>query len=197
MFEKITSLINHYPSLKYIFPFLVSFIESLAVIGTFIPGSFTMTIIGMMIGNSYLPYYTTIFILIIGAFIGDLLSYWIGFLFKDRIISFLIKIDKKHIFFYIKNLFSKYGSSGIIIGRFFGPVRSFISLIAGIFSFPKKKFVIFSLISSIFWSIIYIIPGYLLSKYSMKVNINIKYQIFFIAFSFFIFLFLIYKIKKR
>ena len=56
----------------------------------------------------------------------------------------------------------KYGNKACLIGRFIPPVRSFISLIAGIFKMKFKEFFLYSSIGICIWDLILILVGYLI-----------------------------------
>ena len=65
--------------------FIISFTESLAIIGFIIPGSVTMTALGIMAGSGLLPIWPIIICAIVGAIAGDGLSYYAGYYFKTKI----------------------------------------------------------------------------------------------------------------
>ena len=51
--------------------FLISAMESLAIVGTVVPGSVMMAGIGALIGTGILPFWTTLIWAIAGAIAGD------------------------------------------------------------------------------------------------------------------------------
>ena len=130
--------------------FAVSLLESLAVIGILIPG------VGLLLAISALASQTNISIFLmlvsgtLGAILGDSLSYAIGQLFKERIHNvWPFKnhpqwIHQGHVFF------KKHGNISIFAGRFIGPIRPFIPLVAGIMNMPKRDFLIWNITSAIF-----------------------------------------------
>ncbi|WP_322853369.1 bifunctional DedA family/phosphatase PAP2 family protein [Marinobacter sp. X15-166B] len=60
--------------------------------------------------------------------------------------------------------FHKYGGTSVVIGRFVGPVRPVIPLIAGALLMPWKKFLSYNVVSAIAWAPLYIIPGFLVGS---------------------------------
>ena len=50
--EPITVWLHHNPSYALLFTFIIALLESLAIIGTIIPGSLTMTAIGILAGSN-------------------------------------------------------------------------------------------------------------------------------------------------
>ena len=77
--------LNANPDLVGIATFIISAAESVAVIGTIIPGSVMMTAIGTLAGAGVIPLWPTIIWAAIGAVAGDGISYWLGHHFKERI----------------------------------------------------------------------------------------------------------------
>lgn len=77
--HSLVTYLHSHPHIGLLVAFFVSFTESLAIIGSIVPGSVTMTAIGMLVGSGVMPFAATILWAIIGAFLGDLLSFWIGF----------------------------------------------------------------------------------------------------------------------
>lgn len=161
--------IKHTPSLGFLFAFFISLAESLPIVGTIIPGSVTMTALGTLIGTGTLPFTSTILFAFLGAFIGDFLGYYLGYFYHSRIrnIGYLKRhpqwLDKGEAFF------EKHGGKSIVIGRFFGPIRSSVPLIAGILQLPLKRFIIAAAPSALLWSLIYTGPGILLGKLALTV----------------------------
>ncbi len=138
---------------------LVSLSESLAIVGLFVPGVAIMTGIGALIGAGAIPAFYTMFMAAVGAVIGDGLSYILGKIYSDRVYTFYVlrsypeMIDRSRVFF------KKYGSLSVIFGRFVGPVRPVIPVVAGMMDMPAKNFYIANIISAILWAPAYTIPG--------------------------------------
>ena len=77
--------LNAHPQLAGLVTFIISAGESVAIIGTIVPGSIMMTALGTLAGAGIIPLWPTIFWAIMGAIVGDGISYWIGHYFKDRL----------------------------------------------------------------------------------------------------------------
>ena len=157
--NSITQLIQQYPTWAGVIVFLVAMIESLAIIGFIVPGVAIMFAIGALISNGTLDLISTVIWAAAGASIGDGLSFYLGWYYKEKVyqIAWLNKhqdlLDKGHQFF------EKYGVFSILIGRFVGPIRAIIPLIAGIFGMPIKQYIPVNIIASALWSPAYLFPG--------------------------------------
>ena len=85
MFEHLIHWIQMHPHWGGFITFLISAAESVAILGTIVPGSVTMVAIGTLIGTEILPFWGTILWAIAGAIVGDGISYWIGYAFKYQL----------------------------------------------------------------------------------------------------------------
>src|SRR3990167_8030860 len=74
--------LNANPEWAGIATFIISAAESVAIIGTIVPGSITMTAIGALAGAGVIPLWATIIWAMLGAIVGDGISYWMGHYFK-------------------------------------------------------------------------------------------------------------------
>ncbi|CAL4319183.1 Inner membrane protein YabI [Buchnera aphidicola (Symydobius americanus)] len=151
----VTQSISH----ALIIVFLVTFLESLALIGLILPGIVFMTTLGALIGNDQLPIHPAWIIGMIGCLLGDYLSYYVGWKCKNWIKK--INLINKNILLFnkIKQTLYQYGMFTIFFGKFIGPMRPLVPMIAGMIKLPIKKFILPSLIGSFFWPLIYFLPG--------------------------------------
>ena len=148
--------------------FLVALIESLPLFGTLVPGSITMTAIGALIGAAILPPIATFIAAILGAFAGDCLGFWLGDRYHATIRTAwpLNKLSKW--INYSEKFFSNHGGKSIIIGRFIGPTRAAMPLIAGILRFTWMQFLGPAILAAVLWSLIYTLPGILLGALALE-----------------------------
>lgn len=160
--------LNAHPELAGLFTFLISAGESVAILGTIVPGSIMMTAIGALAGAGVIPLWETLLWAILGAIVGDGISYWIGYYFKARLPQLwpfrkhptLLKTGEK--------FFHKYGGMSVFIGRFVGPVRALVPLVAGMLGMKPLKFTIANITSAIGWAPAYMLPGILLGAASLE-----------------------------
>ena len=152
---------------------LIACAESMAIIGTIIPGSITMTLIGTLIGSGVLAVGLTLSYIVVGAFIGDYLSYWVGAHYKEKIKDF--KIIQRYITWieYGEKFITKHGVKSIIIGRFFGPMRSMVPLVAGVLGMSRFKFILGATPSVILWAALYLTPGIILGAFALEMPTDV------------------------
>lgn len=164
----VVEYLNHHPMVGFVFTFVIAMIESIAILGTIVPGMLTMTIIGMLVGSGIMPLGLTVLVSILGALTGDFLSYWFGIRYRDHIYQ-MWPFKKYRKFMEMgEKFFAKHGGKSVVIGRFVGPVRSMVPLIAGLLQMRLLPFSIAALISATAWTIIYMFPGVFLGALSME-----------------------------
>lgn len=169
--------LNANPELAGLVTFIISASESVAIIGTIVPGSITMTAIGALAGAGVVPLWSTIIYAILGAIVGDGISYWLGYYFKSRLrISWPFRkhpelLEKGESFVH------KYGVMSVFIGRFIGPVRALVPLVAGMLGMKPMPFIIANVVSAIGWAPVYMLPGILLGAVSLELPPDIAVHV--------------------
>jgi len=152
------------------FTFLLSFIESLAIVGSFIPGTIAMTAIGILAGTGVMRIDLAYLAAMLGAILGDNASYALGYYFSKSLNNIWPFSRYPKWLKFGKEYFEHHGSKSIIIGRFFGPTRSIIPLIAGMMHMNKWHFLLANIISAALWSFINVTPGILIGTASDELS---------------------------
>lgn len=201
MIEQYLTHINHYLQTHIymgpLFAFVVAFIESLPLIGTIFPGSVTMLFIGILAGRGMVPLSTVLFWSSFGAFMGDSLGFWIGKHYNERL-RYMWPFKKHPKWLQMSEaFFEKHGGKSIIIGRFVGPARSSVPLIAGLLKLSWPRFLIAIIPSAVLWAIAYMIPGVLIGAISLELPHGVTTKFMLIALVVVIFLWLIFWAIQR
>lgn len=169
--------LNENPELAGLATFLISAGESIAIIGTIVPGTLTMTAIGALAGAGVIPLWSTIVWAILGAIVGDGISYWIGHYFKDRLRRMWPFKDNPGILEKGEVFVHKYGVASVFIGRFVGPVRALVPVVAGMLGMKPWQFTIANIASAIGWAPAYMLPGILLGAASLELPPDIALHV--------------------
>ena len=132
-----------------------------------IPSEVVLGFAGFLISQQIFSFWTTFAVACIAGLVGSVISYWLGS-YGGRPI--LLKYGK-YIFFnerkfrMAENLFNKYGGIAVIICRCLPGVRTFISFPAGVARYPFWKFIIFTVIGTIPWTLLLVWAGSLLGSH--------------------------------
>lgn len=164
--QPLTNWLQENPNWSLFITFFVALTESLAIIGSIIPGSVTMTAIGILAGSGIMRLDLTLLAATLGAVCGDSLSYALGFFYSDHLVEMWPFKKYPKWLTYGKEFFARHGGKSVLIGRFVGPLRSLIPVIAGILHMKQWRFLIANVLSAIGWALLYVMPGALIGAAS-------------------------------
>lgn len=151
--------ILHHPNLAGVAVFFIALAESLAGVGLVVPGVAMMFGAGALIGTGALSFAPTCAYAVAGAIIGDGLSFWFGWHFRDRLASVWPFTRYPGLIPGGVAFFRRYGGRSLVFGRFVGPMRGITPLVAGMLAMPVRRFLPINVLSSTLWAPAYLIPG--------------------------------------
>ena len=96
-----------------------------------------------------------------GATLGDFISYGIGYRFGPVLETHWPFVGHQHLLAEGHALFEKHGALSIFVGRFLGPVRAVVPLVAGSLQMPIERFLIANIVSAIIWAPAVVFVGWL------------------------------------
>lgn len=139
--------------------FALAFGESLAFISLLIPAWGALVAIGALIGQSGISFWPICLAGALGAAFGDWLSYWVG-LKLEYSVQHIWPLSRHPDLIPRGEAFVKrWGVLGIFIGRFFGPLRASVPLVAGIFEMPYWRFQFANFTSAVVWAAVLLTLG--------------------------------------
>ncbi|MFZ5898749.1 MAG: DedA family protein [Bacillota bacterium] len=169
--DKLTAL------LEIIIEAVVSFIESLGYWGVAIgmavesaniplPSEVILPYGGFMVSQGKLGFLMTVLAGTLGGTAGSILSYLLG-IWGGR--AFILQygrfagISSRHLAL-AERWFERYGEATVFFTRLMPVIRTFISLPAGIARMHFVKFVLYTFLGSLLWSIVLVFLGYKLGE---------------------------------
>lgn len=139
---------------------LLAFGESLAVIGLFIPATAMMIAVGGLIGTGVVDPLPIIGWAVVGAVVGDWISYSIGRRIGPAAYRRWPLNRHRPMVARARLFFRRYGFLSIFAGRFLGPIRATIPLVAGVMEMDRRRFQLANVTSAILWVPVMFAPGY-------------------------------------
>jgi membrane protein DedA with SNARE-associated domain len=139
--------------------FGLAFAESMVVLSLVVPFTTVIIASGALIGAGTLDPWIVLPWGIAGAAFGDAVSYWIGLHFDDKVPRVWPFRDKPELLEDGHRFFRRWGVMAVFIGRFFGPLRAVVPVIAGMMDMPQRKFQIANVVSAIVWMPALMLPG--------------------------------------
>ena len=138
---------------------LVAFFEGLAVVGILVPGIIILFGFGALVGLGVLDLATVWIWCSAGAILGDAMSFWLGHHFKSHLRDFWPFTRFGDLLRRGEEFFRRHGLKSILIGRFVGPVRPIMPVVAGMMNMDLRRYLPATVIAGILWSPVYMLPG--------------------------------------
>lgn len=155
-------VLANYHDYFYLLFFLVVYCETGLVVTPFLPGDSLLFVAGAFAGAGQLHIGVLAVILILAAFLGDNTNFFVGKFIGQKLFSNPnSKIFRKDILDKTHEFYEKHGSKAIIIARFIPLVRTFAPFVAGVGQMTYRKFLLFSIIASLLWVIIFLFGGFM------------------------------------
>ncbi|MFC9242952.1 DedA family protein [Streptomyces sp. NPDC057136] len=146
---------------------LIVFAECGLLIGFFLPGDILLFPAGMFCAQGVIdtPFWLTCVLLVVSAFLGNVVGYWIGWQAGPALFSKPnSKLFKREHVERTNEFFARYGARAIVIGRFVPIVRTFITTMAGVGRMNPVRYFTYSAIGGVMWAAGVPAAGYYLGK---------------------------------
>jgi len=144
--------------------FLLAFGESLAFISLLLPAWAALVGMGALIAEGEINFWPVWIAASIGAALGDWLSYWIGQKLGHTVQHIWPLSRHPNLIPKGEAFVKRWGAFAIFIGRFFGPLRASVPLVAGIFEMPFWRFQIANFASALVWAAVLLTLGDIVGK---------------------------------
>lgn len=174
--ELFTSWISQNADWALLIVFAIAFAESLAVIGLLIPGWLLLVGVGVLIGTGNINFYLASLCCFIGAVLGESISYLVGVHYQENVHRWKVFKRHPHWMTNTETFFRRYGIASIALGRFVGPVRAFVPLLAGMTGMSNVRFQVTNVLSAMVWAPTYLVPGVILGA-SVNIDENVRWLI--------------------
>jgi undecaprenyl-diphosphatase len=116
--------------------------------------------IAVLAGSGALTLGETLLLGYLGGILGDAVSYFLGRRFHQNIRRLPLLRHHPEWIGSAESYFQRYGIASLLVGRFIGPLRPMLPMVAGMFDMPLPRFIVVSLISAAGWSVAYLLPGW-------------------------------------
>ncbi len=157
--EPLLAWVGAHPNWAGFIVFLLSFAESVAIVGVLVPGVVLLFGVGALIGSGHLHFLPVWLWAVAGAIVGDGLSYWLGRRYRERLTRLWPLSRHPELIEKGQDFFARHGVNSVALGRFVGPIRAVIPLIAGMAEMRPLTFFIANVLSALAWALVYLAPG--------------------------------------
>jgi membrane-associated protein len=165
-------LVGEYGNLIYLILFLIIFTETGVVVLPFLPGDSLLFVAGTLAAQhvssggpeTLLNIFYLIPLLIVAAFLGDNLNYFIGDYLGPRVFREDFRFLKRKYLEQTQEFYAKHGGKTIIMARFIPIVRTFAPFVAGVGTMKYSFFIGYSIAGALLWVISLTLAGFFLGN---------------------------------
>ena len=159
MYDTVISFVQTHEAWGTPLVFVLAFGESLAFVSLLLPATAILLGIGGLVGASGIAFWPLWLAAAFGAALGDWVSFALGLYFKGPITRVWPLSRHPRMVERGEAFFRRWGVAGIFLGRFFGPLRCIVPLIAGISNMPRLPFQLANFASAFIWAAGALAPG--------------------------------------
>jgi undecaprenyl-diphosphatase len=159
--QELLTWLNSHPGWGIAIVFLVSFVESLALVGILLPGIVILFGIGALIGLGVLEMIPIWIAASLGAILGDSLSYALGHRFRGHLLEVWPFSRYPGLMERGTRFFHAHGAKSVVAGRFIGPLRPIIPAVGGMMGMTPSRFLAVDIPAAIAWAPAFLLPGML------------------------------------
>jgi membrane protein DedA with SNARE-associated domain len=137
----------------------LAFGESMVLLGLLLPATVVLAGAGVLVGLGVLDFWTLVLWGGPGAFLGDAVSFWLGRKCGPLVLGLWPMNRRPDLIEQTRRFFLRHGGKSVFIGRFFGPLRAMVPLIAGMMGMGQLRFQIANATSALVWIVGILAPG--------------------------------------
>lgn len=138
-----------------------SALEAWFVTGVIFPGTLIVDAGGILVQRGVLDFWDLVWFVAVGSILGAEAGYWTGRLARARLTG-RWSVKSWPAYARSEALFRKRGGVALVLGRFAGPVAGLVPLVAALSGMERRRFLIWSVIGSLPYSLAHVSLGYLL-----------------------------------
>jgi membrane protein DedA with SNARE-associated domain len=152
-------LVAQYPGWALAVAFIAAIIEAVAILGILIPGTPIVMAVAAAAAAAGQPMAPYLVLVVIGAIIGDFLSFWVGYRYRATLRSVWPLSHRPELMGRADRFFERYGVYSIAFCRFLPVFRSTVPLVAGMAGMSRHRFVLANVCSALVWAPAHVYPA--------------------------------------
>lgn len=152
-------LVAQHPDWALAIAFLAAIIEAVAVLGILIPGTPIVMAVAAAAAAAGQPMAPYLVLVAIGAIIGDFVSFWVGYRYRDTLRRVWPLSRRPELMESADRFFARWGVYSVVFCRFLPVFRSTVPMVAGMTGMCKRRFLIANVCSALVWSPVHVYPG--------------------------------------
>ncbi len=161
------SFVQHHEGWGVALVFVLAFCELFAFVSLVVPATGILFGVGGLIVVYDLKFWPIWIAAVLGAVAGDWLAYELTLRMRDYVERLPPFATRPELIARGIKLFDKWGMLAVFIGRFFGPFRAVVPIVAAMYRLPWLKFQIANIASAVVWGFGVLVPGFVGMRWLM------------------------------
>ena len=139
--------------------FGLAFLESFAFLSLLVPATVILFGISGLLGAASVEFWPIYTAGVLGAFVGDWFAFELALYFKEGVARLWPISKHPRLLHNGRLLIERWGLLMVFLGRFFGPLRAAVPLVAGAMGMSRLKFQLANIGSALVWAAGILGPG--------------------------------------
>ena len=153
------ALVAAHPGLAVLLAFTAALVEAVAVLGILVPGTPILMAVAGAAAIAGLSLTPILVVSIIGAILGDFISFWFGHRFGGRLRGMRPFRDRPWLIGRAELFFHRHGAMSVALCRFVPVLRSTVPLVAGMVGMKRSRFLLANICSAFVWAPAHVLPA--------------------------------------
>ncbi len=137
-----------------------------------VPSEIILPFAGYLVYRHHASFTSAMVASLLGGLLGAIVSYWVarwgGRALVERYGRYVF--IRAHEMNRAESWFQRHGDGAVFFGRLLPGIRTFISLPAGVAEMPFGRFVIFTFLGALPWTVLFVYVGYALGQHWRNVS---------------------------
>lgn len=139
--------------------FGIALLDSLFIVGAFVPAAPPLFAIGAMVALGGLDLSSAISLAAAGALLGDTISFWLGHHYGERLFNSRFLVKHPEMLSRGRRFFARFGPYSVLLARFLGPLRAITPALAAAAGMRYWLFLLADAVGAVAWACALILPG--------------------------------------
>lgn len=158
-------IIQHLSGWIYWIALLAALVETVLLIGLFLPGSTLLLLLGALSAGAGGPNFTGILIFAVaGATLGDNINYSLGRRYGQRWTHNGLWLLRREHFEKAHEFFARHGGKSVLLSRFIPSLKEVAPFVAGTAGMPRGWFFLWNLLGALGWGLQWVGAGYVFAR---------------------------------
>ena len=156
----LTDVTGTYGAWTYALLFLIVFCETGLVVTPILPGDSLLFAAGALSALGTLDPWTLFLLLTLAAVLGDMVNYWAGHYFGERIFKPDARFLRTEYLERTRRFYERHGGKTIVMARFMPIVRTFAPFVAGMGRMQYRRFFLYNVGGAVLWVAVCVAAGH-------------------------------------